>query len=158
MRKFEQSLPDLLLDVYEAAANPQHRQVVLRRIANEMEATKASIHVHAFASQSWTTHTAGTRVHRIGYDESAAGAYANYYAVRDPYIHRIRERFPHDGSGTSSDLLTTTELRRTEFYSDYGRPTSSSSWVGQSLSRMRGSVPASASFALKTQSNSLPNK
>ena len=122
MRKFEQSLPDLLLDVYEAAANPQYWQVVLQRIADEMEATKASIHVHAFASQSWTTHTAGTRVHRIGYDESAAGAYANYYAVRDPYIHRIRERFPHDGSGTSSDLLTPAELRRTEFYSDYGRP------------------------------------
>ena len=53
MRKFDQSLPDLLLDVYEAAANPQHWQVVLQRIANEMEATKASIHVHAFASQSW---------------------------------------------------------------------------------------------------------
>jgi DNA-binding CsgD family transcriptional regulator len=121
LRKFEQSLPDFLLDVYEAAANPQHWQVLLQRIANEMEATKASIHVHSFSGQSWEKHTAGTRVHRFGYDESAASAYAKYYAVRDPYIQRIRERFPRDGSGTSSDLLTITELRRTEFYSDYGR-------------------------------------
>ncbi len=120
--KFKLRLSDLLLDVYEAAANPQHWQVLLQRIASEMEATKASIHVHAFSVQSWEKHTAGNRVHRVGYDESAASAYANYYAVRDPYIRRIRERFPHDGSGTSSDLLTTTELRRTEFYSDYGRP------------------------------------
>ena len=121
MRPFEQRLSDLLLDVYEAAANPHHWQILLQRIATEMEATKASIHVHAFSGQSWATHTAGNRVHRVGYDESAASAYANYYAVRDPYIQRIRQRFPRDGSGTSADLLTTTELRRTEFYSDYGR-------------------------------------
>jgi len=122
MKPFEERLSGLLLDIYEAASNPQHWQSVLRNVASEMGATKASIHVHEFASRHWTSHTGGTRVHRIGYDESAVNAYARYYAVRDPYIHRIRERFPRDGSGTSSDLLTTTELRRTEFYSDYGRP------------------------------------
>ena len=104
MRPFEQRLSDLLLDVYEAAANPQHWQILLQRIATEMEATKASIHVHAFSGQSWATHTAGNRVHRVGYDESAASAYANYYAIRDPYIQHIRQRFPRDGSGQMDKL------------------------------------------------------
>jgi DNA-binding CsgD family transcriptional regulator len=122
MKPFEQRLSELLLDVYEAAANPDHWQVLLQNVATEMEATKASIHVHAFARQSWTKHTSGNRVHRIGYDESASNAYGSYYALKDPYIQRIRERFPRNGSGTSADLLTTKELRRTEFYTDYGRP------------------------------------
>jgi DNA-binding CsgD family transcriptional regulator len=121
MNSFDQRLSNLLLDVYEAAADPRHWDVFLENAAKELSASKASIHVHAFSRQSWATHTGGNRVHRFGYDESAASAYAKYYAVRDPYIQRIRERFPRDGTGSSSELITGTELRRTEFYTDYGR-------------------------------------
>jgi hypothetical protein len=37
MRPFEQRLSDLLLDVYEAAANPQHWPIVLEEAAREPE-------------------------------------------------------------------------------------------------------------------------
>jgi len=121
-QKMHERLSCLLLDVYEAAADPRHWGVFLENAARELQVTKAAIHVHAFSPRSWTTHIAGTRVHRIGYDESAVNAYANHYAGRDPYIQRIRERFPRHGTGTSDDLVTTAELKHSEFYSDYGRP------------------------------------
>jgi hypothetical protein len=117
----DRRLSALLLDVYESAANPEHWRVTSANLAEDMEATKASIHVHAFAKNRWSKHTSGNRIHRIGYDEAASAAYAKYFAVRDPYIQRIRERFPRDGSGTSTELITTSELRQTEFYQDYGR-------------------------------------
>jgi len=123
MRPFEQRLSDLLLDVYEAAANPQHWPTFLEKAARELDATKAALHVHYFASGN-TTHTAeGSCAVAIGYDASSLAAYANHYATKDIYVQRIRERFPLGmNAGTSEDLVTSGEYRNTEIYHDFCRP------------------------------------
>jgi DNA-binding CsgD family transcriptional regulator len=122
VRAFEQRLSDLLLDVYESAADPQHWLVFLKHAARELDASKAALHVHYFAPDS-TTHTAeGSCAVAIGYDAASLAAYANHYATRDIYVQRIRERFPLGmNAGTSENLLTSTELRGTEIYHDYCR-------------------------------------
>jgi DNA-binding CsgD family transcriptional regulator len=122
MRAFEQRLSDLLLDVYESAADPRHWQVFLKNTARELDASKAALHVHYFASGD-TTHTAvGGCAAAIGYDESSLAAYANHYATRDIYVQRIRERFALTmNAGTSEELVTSTELRNTEIFQDYCR-------------------------------------
>jgi len=123
MKTSEQRLSDILHDVYAAAMNPSHWDMVLQRIATETEAGKASLHAHRFARQDWEHHTAGSRLHSFGYEAATGLAYARHFAVRDPYIQRIRERrYPALTMGTNEDLITASELRRTEFYSDYGRP------------------------------------
>jgi hypothetical protein len=84
MSSFEQRLSDLLLDVYEAAANPQHRSILfLEKAARELNASKAALHVHYFASGS-VTHTAeGCCAVAIGYDATSLATYANHYATQD---------------------------------------------------------------------------
>jgi DNA-binding CsgD family transcriptional regulator len=123
VRPFEKRLSDLLLDVYESAANPQHWPVFLENAARELDATKAALHVHYFASGN-TTHTAeGGCAVAIGYDASSLAAYANHYATKDIYVQRIRERFPLGmNAGTSEDLVTSGEYRNTEIYHDFCRP------------------------------------
>jgi DNA-binding CsgD family transcriptional regulator len=122
VKPFEKRLSDLLLDVYEAAANPQHWPVFLENAARELDATKAALHVHYFASGN-TTHTAeGGCAVAIGYDASSLAAYANHYAAKDIFVQRIRERFPLGmNAGTSEELVTSGEYRNTEIYQDYSR-------------------------------------
>jgi DNA-binding CsgD family transcriptional regulator len=122
MRAFEQRLSDLLLDVYESAADPQHWPLFLKNAARELDASKAALHVHYFASGD-TTHTAeGSCAVAIGYDAASLAAYANHYATRDIYVQRIRERFPLGvNAGTSEDLVTSSEYRNTEIYNDFCR-------------------------------------
>jgi DNA-binding CsgD family transcriptional regulator len=122
MRPFEQRFSDLLLDVYEAAANPQHWPVFLENTARELDASKAALHVHYFASGD-TTHTAeGGCAIAIGYDAASLAAYANHYATRDIYVQRIRERFSLGmNAGTSEELVTPSEYRNTEIYQDFCR-------------------------------------
>jgi DNA-binding CsgD family transcriptional regulator len=122
MRPFEKRLSDLLLDVYESAANPQHWPVFLENVARELDATKAALHVHYFTSGN-TIHTAeGGCAVAIGYDVSSLVAYANHYATRDIYVQRIRERFPLGmNAGTSEELVTSGEYRNTEIYQDFCR-------------------------------------
>jgi DNA-binding CsgD family transcriptional regulator len=123
MKAFEQRLSDLLLDVYESAANPQHWPTFLENAARELDATKAALHVHYFASGN-TIHTAeGSCAVAIGYDASSLAAYANHYASKDIYVQRIRERFPLGmNAGTSEGLVTSGEYRNTELYHDFCRP------------------------------------
>lgn len=122
MKAFEQRLSDLLLDVYESAADPQHWPVFLKNAARELDASKAALHVHYFAPDS-TTHTAdGSCAVAIGYDAASLAAYANHYATRDIFVQRIRERFPLGMiAGTSEDLVTSSEYRKTEIYQDFSR-------------------------------------
>jgi DNA-binding CsgD family transcriptional regulator len=122
MRPFEQRLSDLLLDVYEAAANPQHWPIFLEKAARELDASKAALHVHYFAPGN-TTHTAeGGCAVAIGYDAASLATYANHYAAQDIYVQRIRERFSLGmNAGTSEELVTSSELRNTELYQDYCR-------------------------------------
>jgi DNA-binding CsgD family transcriptional regulator len=122
MKPFEQRLSDLLLDVYEAAANPQHWPAFLEKAARELDASKAALHVHYFASGD-TTHTAeGGCAVATGYDAASLAAYANHYATQDLYVQRIRERFPLGmNAGTSEDLVTSSEYRNTEIYQDFCR-------------------------------------
>lgn len=68
------------------------------------------------------THTAGLRLHSFGYDEAASKAYSDHYAVQDPYVRRIRELGSGADAGTSDELITTADLKRTGFYADYARP------------------------------------
>jgi DNA-binding CsgD family transcriptional regulator/PAS domain-containing protein len=122
MRSFEQRLSELLLDVYEAAANPPHWQVFLKNAAAEMDAAKAALHVHYFAPGNITQSAHGGCSAAIGYDATSLDDYADYYAPKDIYVQRIRERFPLGiNAGTNDDLLTATELRSTEIYHDYCR-------------------------------------
>jgi len=123
MKPFEKRLSELLLDVYESAANPQHWPTFLEKTARELDASKAALHVHYFASGN-TTHTAeGGCAVAIGYDASSLAAYANHYATKDIYVQRIRERFPLGmNAGSSEDLVTSGEYRKTEIYHDFCRP------------------------------------
>jgi len=123
VKPFDKRLSELLLDVYESAANPQHWPTFLQKTARELDATKAALHVHYFASGN-TTHTAqGSCAVAIGYDASSLAAYANHYATKDIYVQRIRERFPLGmNAGTSEDLVTSGEYRNTEIYHDFCRP------------------------------------
>jgi len=57
VKPFDKRLSELLLDVYESAANPQHWPTFLQKTARELNATKAALHVHYFASGN-TTQTA----------------------------------------------------------------------------------------------------
>jgi DNA-binding CsgD family transcriptional regulator len=118
----EKRLSELLLDVYESAANPQHWPTFLENAARELDATKAALHVHYFAPGN-TIHTAeGGCAVAIGYDASSLTAYANHYATKDIYVQRIRERFPLGmNAGTSEDLVTSGEYRNTEIYHDFCR-------------------------------------
>jgi hypothetical protein len=119
MRSYEQRLSELLLDVYEAAANPQHWPVFLENSARELDAPKAALHVHYFAPENSTQSAHGGCSAAIGYDATSLETYASYYATKDIYVQRIRERFPLGmNAGTSEDLLTSTELRSTEIYHD----------------------------------------
>jgi DNA-binding CsgD family transcriptional regulator len=122
MRPSEQRLSELLLDVYEAAANPQHWPVFLEKAAGELDASKAALHVHYFAPGD-TTHTAeGGCAVAIGYDAASLAAYASHYATKDIYVQRIRERFPLGmHAGSSEDLVTSGEYRNTEIYHDFCR-------------------------------------
>jgi hypothetical protein len=123
MKPLEQRFSELVHDIYAAAMQPAHWDVVLQKVTSETEAGKASLHAHRFARQEWDQHTAGSRLHSFGYEEAAGLAYARHFAVQDPYIQRIRERrYPALSMGTNEDLITATDLRRTEFYADYGRP------------------------------------
>src|ERR1700678_1501736 len=122
MRAFEQRLSDLLLDVYESAADPQHWPVFLKNAARELDASKAALHVHYFAPDSTTQTAEGSCAVSIGYDAASLAAYANHYATRDIYVQRIRERFPLGvNAGTSEDLVTSSEYRNTEIYHDFCR-------------------------------------
>jgi DNA-binding CsgD family transcriptional regulator/PAS domain-containing protein len=122
MRPFEQRLSDLLLDVYEAAANPQHWATFLENAARELDASKAALHVHYFASGNTTRTAEGGCAVAIGYDAASLAAYANHYATQDIYVQRIRERFSLGlNAGTSEELVTSSELRGTEIYQDYCR-------------------------------------
>ena len=123
MRTFDQRLSDLLLDVYEAAANPKHWATFLENVAREMDATKAALHVHYFAPGNTIQTAQGSCAVAIGYDASALVDYATYYAAQDIYVQRIRERFPLGMQvGTSDDLITSSEYCRTELYQDFSRP------------------------------------
>jgi len=123
MKSFEQRLSDLLLDVYEAAATPQHWSKFLENAARELDATKAALHVHYFAPSDTVRTAQGSCAVAIGYDASALADYATYYATRDVYVQRIRERFPVGiHAGTMEDLLTSSEFRGTEIYHDFCRP------------------------------------
>jgi DNA-binding CsgD family transcriptional regulator len=122
MKSFDQRFSELLLDVYEAAADPQHWTLFLEHAAREMDATKAALHVHYFAPGDTTRTAEGSCAVAIGYDAASLTAYAGYYAAQDVYVQRIRERFPFGmNAGTSEDLLTPGELRKTELYHDYCR-------------------------------------
>jgi hypothetical protein len=122
MKAFEQRLSDLLLDVYESASNPQHWSTFLENVAREMGATKAALHVHYFAPGNTIQTAQGSCAVAIGYDAAALTDYATYYAAQDIYVQRIRERFPLGmQAGTSDDLMTSSEYRRTELYQDFSR-------------------------------------
>lgn len=123
MKSFDQRLSDLLLDVYEAAANPAHWTTFMANVARELNATKAALHVHYFAPGNTIQTAHGSCAIAIGYDASSLADYANYYAAQDIYVQRIRERFPLGmQAGTSEDLITPNEYRRTELYHDFSRP------------------------------------
>ena len=123
MRPFEKRLSDLLLDVYEAAANPQHWATFLEKAARELDASKAALHVHYFAPGNTTQSAEGGCAVAIGYDATSLAAYANHYAAQDIYVQRIRERFPLGmTAGTSEELVTSSEYRNTEIYHDFCRP------------------------------------
>ena len=123
MKSFDQRLSDLLLDVYEAAANPAHWTTFLENVARELDATKAALHVHYFAPGNTIQTAHGSCAIAVGYDGSSLADYANYYAAQDIYVQRIRERFPLGMQvGTSEDLITSNEYRRTELYHDFSRP------------------------------------
>jgi DNA-binding CsgD family transcriptional regulator len=123
MKTFEHRLSALLLDVYEAAANPQHWASFLEHAARELDATKAALHVHYFAPGDTIRTAQGSCAVAVGYDAVSLTDYANYYAPQDLYVQRIRERFPLGmNAGTSAELMTSTEFRSTELYQDYCRP------------------------------------
>lgn len=123
MKSFEQRLSDLLLDVYEAAANPRHWSRFLENAARELDAPKAALHVHYFAPGNTIQTAQGSCAVAIGYDASSLADYAAYYATQDIYVQRIRERFPGGmHAGTMEDLFTPGEFRGTEIYHDYCRP------------------------------------
>jgi DNA-binding CsgD family transcriptional regulator len=123
MKTFEHRLSALLLDVYEAAANPQHWAAFLENAARELDATKAALHVHYFAPGDTIRTAQGSCAVAVGYDAVSLTDYANYYAAQDLYVQRIRERFPLGmNAGTSDELMTSTEFRGTELYQDYCRP------------------------------------
>ncbi len=123
MRTFEQRVSDLLLDVYESASNPQHWSTFLENLAREMGATKSALHVHYFAPGNTTQSAQGSCAVAIGYDTVSLADYATYYASQDLYVQRIRERFPSGMHvGTSEDLVTPDELRKTELYQDFCHP------------------------------------
>lgn len=113
----------MVLDVYEAAANPAHWERFLQVAARELGATKAALHVHYFAPGNTIQTAHGSCAFAIGYDASALQDYAVYYAAQDLYVQRIRERFPGAMQvGTSEDLITSSEYRKTELYEDFSRP------------------------------------
>src|SRR5579875_1922867 len=123
MRSFDQRLSELLLDVYEAAANPHHWDTFLEHASRELGATKAALHVQYFAPGNTIQTAHGSCAFAIGYEASALADYAAYFASQDLYVQRIRERFPGGmQAGTSEDLITSNEYRRTELYEDFSRP------------------------------------
>lgn len=123
MKSLDQRFSDLLLDVYEAAANPAHWEIFLENAAREMSATKAALHVHYFAPGNTIQTAHGSCAFAIGYDASSLADYAAHYAPQDIYVQKIRERFPGGmQAGTSDDLLIYSEYRRTELYADFSRP------------------------------------
>jgi DNA-binding CsgD family transcriptional regulator len=123
VKPFEKRLSELLLDVYESAANPRHWPTFLENAARELDASKAALHVHYFAPGNTTQTAEGGCAVAIGYDATSLADYANYYAPQDIFVQRIRERFPLGmNAGSSEELVTSSELRNTELYQDYCRP------------------------------------
>ena len=122
MKAFEQRLSDLVLDVYESATNPEYWATFLENISRELAASKAALHIHYFRPEDTIRTAQGGCAVAIGYDGSALDSYASYYATQDIYVQRVRERFPlGTNSGTSEDLITSSDLRNTEIYHDYCR-------------------------------------
>ena len=122
MKTLDQRLSDLLLDLYESAANPEHWARFLENAARELDAAKAALHIHYFVPQDSIRTARGSCAVAIGYDASSLDTYASYYATQDIYVQRVRERFPLGiNAGTSEDLVTASELRNTEIYHDYCR-------------------------------------
>lgn len=117
--KTQNAFSELILDINTAARHPAEWNAVLQKIAAEVDATKASMHRHQFSNHR---HTAGARVYSFGYEKAAADIYAKHFAKHDPYVHRIRDRHKGQSAGTSDELLTSSELRKTDFYAHYARP------------------------------------
>lgn len=117
--KTQNAFSELILDINTAARHPAEWSAVLEKIAAAVNATKASMHRHQFSNRR---HTAGARVYSFGYEKAAADIYAKHFARHDPYVHRIRDRHKGLSAGTSDELLTSSDLRRTNFYAHYARP------------------------------------
>jgi len=109
-------LSTLLAALYEAAGDSSLWPAFLRELGRMTQSSQSAILMHDLRhgehgiSLQWGT------------DASAARLYEEYFGARDLWLQKAAP-FSHEGwLGTSEEVCSIEELRRSEFYNDYLRP------------------------------------
>src|SRR4051812_8831627 len=120
MLSSDQGFLDLLACLYEDPTSFDQWQQFLSGLTGLSSSEKAGFHVHEFSEGSPRSHVKGQVVFRVGYTHEQAELYNNQFALKDPYVSRIRSRFSGQlAVGTTADLFAENELKKTAFFSEY---------------------------------------
>lgn len=110
-------LSALVLDLYSAAAEPEHWETFMQHMTRQLGATASSILVRNERQAG-----AGQHAITIGLDQKFIRAYRDYYSSVNIVYEAALAIAPNDYVGSLQRCVNEHDYRRSEIYNDYARP------------------------------------
>ncbi len=116
-----ENLSRLLLLLYEGASSPERLPAFLDALVHVVNADACVLREHTFHTEHDIQVETTTLFESAGYSTESLQNYQAYYWKVDPFLQRCLERFPEAECGVSQMLISDSEFKKTEFYSDWCR-------------------------------------
>lgn len=110
----ERAFSTLILKLYEAAENPERWNSFLSALITVTNAQGAAFFVHDLQTGT------ASGVH-FGYDPAEIDRYFRHYSSVNPWVPKQIPELPVPNVLDAESFLPISELKRTEFYNDWGR-------------------------------------
>ncbi len=116
-----EELSRLLLLLYESASSPERVPEFLEALAQAVNAKAGHFREDMFHVERGTRIETTSLFESVGYSAESLCDYQAYYFRNDPFLQRVLDKFRDAECGVGQVLIGDSELRRTEFYSDWCR-------------------------------------